>query len=67
MEMIIILTLCIIWIILMIFREWKQGKWYKRGYIDACIKYDQEDFYRDKSYTEEAENKFNEDYGFNYP
>lgn len=65
----IIASLCMAWFISTMFREHFKNKWYKRGYIEAASKYDKEDSeydFNSISYGDEADKKFNKEYGFHY-
>ncbi len=57
---IIILSLLVLLIFTEMLRESQQKKWYRRGYIDASMKYD------GSPNSKEADDKFDEDYGFLY-
>lgn len=63
--LIVILSLGIIWLVLDIVRESRRKEWFIRGYTRSCLEYDKSE-YRIKSYTEEAGEKFDEDYGDRY-
>ena len=64
---IIIAIFLTIWFILTMFRERFKKKWYRSGYIDASLKYDNlDDDYKKNSYSDEADKKFNEQHTFHY-
>jgi hypothetical protein len=62
---IVVLSLVIIFVFADMFRESQRKKWYRRGYIDASIKYDDEQ-YRSNPHKEEANESFDSQYGFDY-
>jgi hypothetical protein len=69
-SIIILMVILLISILILIIvadgiRESKRKKWYIEGYIDACEKYD-ENQYRNKPHRQEAEKKFHDKYGFDY-
>lgn len=63
---IIILSLAVLYVFGSMFLEAQQNKWFKRGYIEAASKYDESE-YRSIPHSEEADNIFQEEYGFDYP
>ena len=63
---IIFFSLLIAYTLLTIFKETYQNKWYRRGYTDACYKYDNKDDYRNQTYSQEANDEFHKQYGFHY-
>lgn len=65
---IIIISLAIIYLIITMVRDSFKNKWYRRGYIDAALKYDttEDTYYKDVSYKDEANKKWYDKYGFHY-
>lgn len=63
---IIILSLIIIWTVVSIVRDANRNKWYRRGYVEASLKYDKDSCYKSISYGDEADRKYYDDYGFKY-
>lgn len=66
--MIIILSLLVLYLIVDTIRDSFKKKWYKRGYLEACRKYDNTDYmdYDEPDYSKEASKKFDDEYGFKY-
>jgi hypothetical protein len=65
---IILFSLLIAYSILQMVKESFKRKWYKLGYIEAAMKYEQKDNFKGYSdYSKEAGEKFDDKYGFDYP
>jgi hypothetical protein len=63
---IIFLSLVVLWLILDIVRDSFKNKWYRRGYINACHKYDKFEHQPKDGYGEEADKEWYNKHGFHY-
>lgn len=66
LTIIIILSLAILYIVLTIFRESYQNKWFNRGYISAASKYDKSEYRSYSDHEDESNKIFHDKYGFHY-
>ena len=62
---IILASLIVLYMIIDTIREWNRSKWFVKGYVEACLKYEDNE-YRTNTIEEEAEEIFQEKHGFNY-
>jgi hypothetical protein len=60
---IITLSLLCLYLVLIIINENRKQKWYRRGYVDACHRYDERGDYREITYEDEADSEFSVRYG----
>lgn len=63
---IIILSLMILYLLITMLRDNFKRKWYRRGYLEASIKYNKEDYSKYNNFEDEANEVFEKDFGFHY-
>lgn len=62
---IVFLSVCVLYIFSEMFRESQRKKWYKKGFLDAKLKHDS-DYPSYNDWDKDADELFDEQYGFHY-